>query len=90
VEIMMAREISLSEAKARLSEVIRTVRRTRETVVVTVDGEPAVCIEPVRPPVGEVSAADLAIEKALWDAMARIPRPTEPFDAVDLVREGRR
>ena len=37
----MAENIPLSDAKARLSEVIRTVRRTRKPIVITLDAEVA-------------------------------------------------
>ena len=40
--------LPLSDAKARLSEVVRTVRRTGEEAIITVDGKPAVRVVPVR------------------------------------------
>jgi prevent-host-death family protein len=86
----MSRSLNLSAAKAGLSEVVRTVRRTRESVVITVDGEPAARIVPVEADERRLSAAEVATVRALMDAVSRIPRPSGRFDAVELVREGRR
>jgi prevent-host-death family protein len=86
----MSRSLNLSAAKAGLSEVVRTVRRSRESVVITVDGEPAVRIVPIEADERGLSAAEVATVRALMDAVARIPRPAGTFDAVELVREGRR
>jgi prevent-host-death family protein len=85
-----APSINLSAAKSGFSEVVRRVRETGEAVVVTVDGSPAVRIAPVETEPRPLSAAEVAIERALLDALARIPGPETPFDAVSLVREGRR
>ncbi|MBI4703352.1 MAG: type II toxin-antitoxin system Phd/YefM family antitoxin [Deltaproteobacteria bacterium] len=82
--------IPLSQAKARLSEVIRTVRRTGEPVVVTVDGEPAARIAPVEGEPRRLTPAEIATARALEDALRRMARGAEPFDAVALIREGRR
>lgn len=46
----MGIQVSLSDAKARLSEVVRSVRTRGEEAVITVDGEPAVRLVPVHPP----------------------------------------
>jgi prevent-host-death family protein len=86
----MPRSLNLSAAKAGLSEVVRTVRRNREPVVITVDGEPAVRIVPIEADERGLSAAEVATVRALMDAVARIPRPSGTFDAVELVRESRR
>jgi prevent-host-death family protein len=85
-----SRSINLSAAKAGLSEVVRTVRRTGEPVVITVDGEPAARIVPIEEEPRRLTAAEIATVRALMDALARIPRPGEPFDAVVAVAEGRR
>lgn len=86
----MSQPIALSEAKARLSELVRNVRRTGEPVVVTVDGEPAATLGPVEQAPRELTAAELATERALLDAIARLAWTPEPFDAVELVQDGRR
>jgi prevent-host-death family protein len=84
------RTLNLSAAKSGLSDVVRTVRRSGESVVITVDGEPAVRIVPIENDERRLSAAEVATVRALMDAVARIPRPSGKFDAVDLVSEGRR
>jgi prevent-host-death family protein len=82
--------MNLSAAKAGLSEIVRRVRRTGETVVITVDGEPAATIAPIESEPRRLTATEVATVRALMDALARIPRPSEPFDAVAVVGEGRR
>jgi prevent-host-death family protein len=85
-----SRSLNLSAAKAGLSEVVRSVRRTGESVVITVDGEPAARIAPIEEEPRRLTTAEIATVRALMDALARIPRPSEPFDAVVAVAEGRR
>lgn len=80
--------LPLSEAKARLSEVVRQVRQGEEFIV-TVDGEPAVRITRVFPPPRSLTAADLATERVLLDTIRKLAASV-PLDAVDVVREGRR
>jgi prevent-host-death family protein len=84
------RHLPLSDAKARLSEVIREVRRTGRRVVITVDGEPAVELIPAVTPARKLSPREIAVERALLGALDLMERNPEPFDAVELVREGRR
>jgi prevent-host-death family protein len=79
----------LSVVKARLSEVVRTVRETREPVVVTVDGEPVVEIGPVAPARGPLSAEELVLVGSLTKLVRRLCR-REQFDALELLRDGRR
>lgn len=86
----MAVTIPLSEAKARLSEVVRKVRNAGEDVVITVDGEPAARLSRVTPTPRELTPTEVATHRALFDSIARMEGVTTPFDAVDLVREGRR
>lgn len=81
--------LQLSDAKARLSEVIRNVRRTGESVVIAVDGEPAVTLAPYAGTPRRLTAAEVAADKALQDVALRLAC-SDPFDAVELVREGRR
>lgn len=81
--------LPLSEAKARLSEVVRNVRRTGASVVIAVDGEPAVTVSPYTGAPRRLTDAEVAMDKALQDAALRLA-VDEPFDAVALVRDGRR
>ena len=86
----MSDTIPLSEAKARLSEIVRTVRRTRADVIITVDGEPAVRVVPLEDEPRLLTPQEVNTHRVLMEALGRIPRPEEPFDAVALIREGRR
>ena len=81
--------LPLSDAKARLSEVIRTIRRTGESVVISVDGEPAVTLARYTGEAQRLTDAEVAADRALQDAALRLAR-SDAFDAVALVREGRR
>lgn len=85
----MSRQVSLTDAKARLSEVVRSVRRGEEAVI-TVDGEPAVRLVPVHPAPRPLAPAEVASFHALMRALTRIERPASEFDAVELIGEGRR
>lgn len=80
----------MTDAKARLSEVIRGVRRTRQPVLVTVDGEPVVEITPATPPRRELTDHEVVTMRALMNALARLPRVGDAFDAVEIIGEGRR
>ena len=86
----MSIQVSLSDAKARLSEVVRSVRARGEEAVITVDGEPAVRLVPVHPPPRPLAPAEAASFHALMRALSRIERPDSEFDAVELIGEGRR
>ena len=86
----MSTIVSLSEAKAHLSEVVRTVRTRGEDAVITVDGAPAVRIVPIAPGPRVLTPAESAGVRALLSGLARIERPLTEFDAVELVSEGRR
>ena len=90
MEVYLSTLISLSDAKARLSEVVRSVRTRGEDAVITVDGEPAVRLVPVHPGPRALTPAEAAGFRALLSSLTRIVRPGTEFDAVDLVSEGRR
>jgi len=82
-------KIPLSQAKTKLSELVRRVA-SGEEVVLTVDGRPAARLVPVPLASRRLTATEINTVRALMSGIARIPRPSEPFDAVELVREGRR
>ena len=82
--------VSLSDAKARLSEVVRAARTQGEETIITVDGEPAVRIVPITAGPRPLTDAEVASVRALMSSLRRIDRPTTEFDAVALVGEGRR
>lgn len=82
--------LTLSDAKARLSEVVRAVRTRGEDAVITVDGEPAVRVVPMAVGPRPLSPAEIAGVRVLMASLARIARPETPFDAVALLLDGRR
>ncbi len=82
--------MTLTEAKARLSEVVKSVRRDRNRIVITVDGEEAVVIAPIEGTPRLLTAREVAVAQALEAAVLAQSRPPGPFDAVELIREGRR
>jgi prevent-host-death family protein len=86
----VTRSLPLTEAKARLSEVVRNVRRSRKAVTVTVDGEPVVEIAPAPAPRRDLTDNEVATTYALISALIRAPRVSGAFDAVALIGEGRR
>lgn len=86
----MSTIVTLSEAKAHLSEVVRTVRTRGEDAVITVDGVAAVRMVPIPPSPRALTPAESAGFRALLGSLARIERPETAFDAVALVSEGRR
>jgi prevent-host-death family protein len=86
----MTAVLSLSEAKARLSEVVSAAQLRGEETVVTVDGEPAarvVLVPDWRPPLTE---AEVATFRILTNTILALDRVEEPFDAVELLRDGPR
>ena len=83
----MSATLTLSDAKARLSEVVRGVRTRGEEAVITVDGEPAARVVPVDPGPRSLTAAEAAGYRALMASLARLERPTSEFDAVELIGE---
>jgi len=69
---------------------VRRVRRTGESIVITLDGEPAARIAPIERGPRRLTRAEVATVRTLMDAINRIPRPGDAFDATALVAEGRR
>ena len=86
----MSTTMSLSHAKARLSELVRDVRANGGDAVITVHGEPAVRLVPIHSGPRPLTPAELAGYRALMSSLDRIQRPTSEFDAVERVGEGRR
>lgn len=58
--------------------------------MITVDGEPAAQLAPLAGPLRELSSSEIATVRSLMWAIARIPRATEPFDALAPISERRR
>jgi prevent-host-death family protein len=85
----MAR-LSLSDAKAKLSEVVKAARTRGEETVITVDGEPAARLVPVESGPRSLTREQIATWRVLLASIDRLERPKEPFDAVELIGEGRR
>lgn len=86
----MSITLSLSDANARLSELVQGACTRGEDAVITVDGEPAVRLVPVRAGPRSLTPAETASYRVLMASLNRIQRPTSAFDAVELVGEGRR
>ena len=82
--------LPLSEAKARFSEVVRTVRKTGMPLMVTVDGEPAVAVIAIPNAATRLTTRQIATSRALEHAAVQLLETLEPFDAVQTLREGRR
>lgn len=82
--------LTLSDAKARLSEVVHAVRTVGEDAVITVNGELAVRMVPIDAAPRRITPAEKAGFRALIDSLSRITRPEIPFDAVELLGTGRR
>ena len=82
--------VSLSDAKANFSEVVRAVRTLGAETIITVGGQPAARLVPMAPQPRPLTDAEVASFRALMTSLRRIERPPEAFDAVELVAEGRR
>lgn len=85
----MATTLPLSQVKAHLSEVVRQVRAGAEPVVITVDGQAAAVLSAVVDADRCLTPAEAATDRVLAEAILRLGA-TEPFDAVELIRDGRR
>ena len=59
-------------------------------IVITVDGEPAVAIAPVDPIPITLTTRELRVAQALESAILTAGQLDESFDAVELIRDGRR
>jgi len=57
---------------------------------ITQDSEPAVSSVPIANKLKELRAPEAATVEVLMRSLQRIERPDRTFDAVELVREGRR
>ncbi len=86
----MTTTISLSDAKARLSEVIRAARLRGEETVITVDGQPAARVTAVADQPRQLTQTEVATFRVLLRGIVEGERIAGEFDAVALVGEGRR
>lgn len=82
--------LALAQAKAHLSQVVRTVRETKRTITVTVGGKPAVRIVPIEPEVRRMTQEEVEEFMARHERIVALTADMEPFDAVELIRDGRR
>jgi antitoxin (DNA-binding transcriptional repressor) of toxin-antitoxin stability system len=90
IRMKIPRSMSLSSARRSLREVVQSVRRNGDAVIMTVDGKPAARVEAVDTEPRRLTAAETATVRALMDAIVRIPRSTETFDAVAGMTNRRR
>ena len=86
----MTTTISLSDAKARLSEVVRAARLRGEETVITVDGQPAARVTAVPDQPRHLTEREVATFRVVLRAILEAERVVGTFDARDLVDEGRR
>ena len=86
----MSNLVSLSHAKARLSEVVRAARTNGHETIITVDGVPAAKLVPIDEEPRPLTGAEIASVRVLLAGLARVDRPAAEFDAVTLIGEGRR
>lgn len=86
----MSATLSLSDASARLPELVRVALARGEDAVITIDGEPAARLVPIAPGPRALTQAEVAAYRVLMAGLDRIQRPASAFDAVELVGEGRR
>lgn len=86
----MSDTMSLTDVENRLAEVVSRVRTTGESVVITVDGVAAAEIMPVMAEPRRLTPNDIATIEALEEALLHMPRAPGAFDAVELIRDGRR
>jgi prevent-host-death family protein len=90
METSVTISMSLSDAKARLSEVVRAARQHGQEAIITVDGEPAVRLVPVPGDPRQLTEVEVATYTVLMRVIRESARVGGEFDAVDLVAEGRR
>jgi len=86
----MTTTISLSDAKARLSEVVRAARLRGEETVITVDGQPAARVTAMPDQLRPLTETEVATFRVLLRGIVQSERVAGEFDAADLVAEGRR
>ena len=86
----MSAKVTLSDAKARLSELVRNARTQGEDAIITVDGEPAARLVPIEGGLRTLTTAEVAAYRAILSSLTRFDRPDDAFDAVELMGEGRR
>jgi hypothetical protein len=90
---MKQQTIPLAKAKATLSELVRNIRKSRKSVILTVDGIPAVELRPAPKILASpLSDDEVRLVESLASTLQSIPAvPNEkPWDAVEIIADGRR
>jgi antitoxin (DNA-binding transcriptional repressor) of toxin-antitoxin stability system len=82
--------VTLFDAETRLSEVIQVLHTRGEDAVITVDGEPVARLVSLKPSLRPLSTAEVLHARLQMDRIMQSDRPSDAFDAVLLVAEGRR
>ena len=82
--------VSLSEAKAKLSEYVRLAQEMGETITITVDQRPAAELRAVARHTRELTAAEVVMTEAFSELMCAKAKDTEPFSVLDLLEDQRR
>jgi prevent-host-death family protein len=82
--------VSLSEAKAKLSEYVRLAQEQGETITITVDQRPAAEIRAVAKPARELTPAEILMIEAFSEKLCAEAQDEEPFNVVHLMDDVRR
>ena len=78
----MAKEYSIYDAKAQLSALVRQVRESGQTFVITVHGEPVAELRPIEPPPANLQTFEERIAELTAQGVI-VPsqrKPGEPFN----------
>jgi prevent-host-death family protein len=82
--------VSLTEAKAKLSEYVRLAQEEGETITITVDQRPAAELRAVAKTGRELTPAEILMIEAFTDKMCAEADDGEPFNVLQLMEDVRR
>jgi prevent-host-death family protein len=82
--------VSLSEAKAKLSEYIRLAQEQGETITITVDQRPAAELRAVAKVFRQLSPSEMVMINAFSDSICRKTVQQESFDVLEVLEDIRR
>jgi len=82
--------VSLSEAKAKLSEYVRLAQENGETITITVDARPAAELRAVAKSARNLTASEVVMVNAFSEQMCSKVNDTKVFDVLELMEDIRR
>lgn len=82
--------VSLSEAKAKLSEYVRLAQEQGETITITVDQRPAAELRAVAKTGRDLTPAEILMIEAFSEKMCAEALDATPFNVLELMEEIRR